>query len=52
MHNQISVVCMYSNINPKRNPILYPTLFFFFLPFSLVVALMRKSQKSGVGTDV
>lgn len=47
MSNQISVVCMYSNINP----ILLSFLNFFF-PFSLVVALMRKSQESRIEADI
>lgn len=54
MSNQISVVCMYSNINPNINPIIlfFFLLFFFPLPFSLVVVLMRKSQESGVEADI
>lgn len=48
MSNQISIVCMYSNINPNINPILPPFFFFFIFTKKRVVLLMRKFQGSAV----
>lgn len=44
MSNQISVVCMYSNINPNINPI----LLFFSPPSSFFTAGSVEEEISGI----